>query len=401
MSYLREFRINWRALAAASIGMSAGYSLVNYINNLFTPQLLDAFDWTRADIALVGVTAFLGVVTQPIAGRLTDAFGVRPVAAVGVVCAPLAFLGLSAMTGPFYQFFVLSFLQIIIVGGTTGAVVYARLIASDFTAARGVALAIAASAAPVAGAVCTPFLSALIEAQGWRAGYVALAGGTAIAGLIALCLVPKRRAEPAVNMDAPEPMKVGYGPIFRSRAFQLITGGIVLCNLAFVMLTAHLKVILLDKGVTSSTGSWLVSLFAFSVVVGRIVCGVALDRFPSYLVTAIALGLPAIGLGTLALDLSAIAVLTFAVMLLGLSLGAEGDILAYIVRDYFPMEIFSSVLGLVIGGLALSVSGGAMLLSWTVGMTETYTLFLGVSSIAAMIGCMLLFLLQREPLATE
>ena len=85
MSYIGEFRKSWRALAAAGVGMAAGYLLVNYISNIFTPHLIEEFGWSRGDLARVGATAILGIIGQPIAGRLTDAFGVRRVALVGVI----------------------------------------------------------------------------------------------------------------------------------------------------------------------------------------------------------------------------------------------------------------------------------------------------------------------------
>src|SRR5262245_59160316 len=99
MSYFGEFRIHWRYLAAATIGMGAGYSINNYLNNIFTPHLLREFGWSRSDVALVGVAVFLAVVCQPIAGRLADLFGVRRMVLFGIIGAPLIYLGLSAMTG--------------------------------------------------------------------------------------------------------------------------------------------------------------------------------------------------------------------------------------------------------------------------------------------------------------
>ena len=88
MTYLGELRVNWRFLAAAGMGMTAGYLLVNYIGNLFTPHLIEEFGWSRGDIALIGATAFLGILGQPIVGRLADAFGVKRVALIGVISAP-------------------------------------------------------------------------------------------------------------------------------------------------------------------------------------------------------------------------------------------------------------------------------------------------------------------------
>lgn len=397
MTYFGEFREHWRYLAAAGVGMAAGYLLVNYINNIFTPHLISEFGWSRSDIALVGATAFLGILGQPIVGRLTDAFGVKRVAMVGVVTAPLIYIGLSAMTGSLLLYFLLCLVQVTVVGGATTTVVYSRLIAQRFGRARGVALAIAACAAPTVAAVGIPFLSGFIDAHGWRAGYMLLAGCTAVAGAIAVLLIPARteihRSVAALSSDPTR----RYGFIVREPAFKLIVLGVILCNLSWTLQTAQLKVLLLDRGIDSAAGSMALSLFATSVIAGRLLCGVFLDRFPTYAVVAISMGLPGLGLGILATGSADPAVVAAAVVLLGSSLGAEGDVLAYAVMRYFKLDIYSSVLGLVMGGLALSVSLGSLLLSFMLKLNGGFTPFLILSAMAALIGSAMFMLLRRVP----
>lgn len=402
MTYLGEIRTHWRSLAAASFGLTAGYSITNYTNNIFTPHLLEQFDWSKSDIAFVGVAVFLAVLVQPIAGRLTDTLGVRRMAMIGVASAPLMFVGLSAMTGDLSQFILLSVLQIIVVGGTTSATIYSRLIAQKFDRARGIALAIAACSPALVGAASVPFLSNFIDANGWRAGYVAVAVGVAIAGVVAILLIPAgadfRRNDFRRNVEpvGPHPSR-GYGAIVRDPSFQLIIAGMFLCNLSFSMQTSQLKVVLLDKGIDSATGSVAISLFAFGVIVARFLCGIALDRFPSYAVAAISLGLPCIGLGILASGLSSPWVIAVAVLSLGLALGAEGDVLAYLVMKYFRLDIYSTVLGMVLGAIALSAASGSLLLSFMLKQSGNYSPFLVVSAVAALIGSAMFVLLRRVP----
>ena len=397
MRHLNEFRINWRFLAAAGIGQAVGYSLVNYIGNVFTPLLISQFGWSRSYIALVGATSLLGIIAQPAAGRLADAIGVRRTALIGVVFAPLIFVGLSLMSGSQYQFFFLSLVQVVVVGGTTTTVVYSRLITQEFSYMRGVALGIAACTAPAVAAVGVPYLGRFIELSGWRAGYLAVALCTGVGGVIALLLIP---AEADVRRDigqATHRSVRDHGAILRSPVLRLIMGATVLFNLSFSMQTTQLKVILLDRGVESSVGSMAISIFASGVIVGRLLCGVALDRFPAYVVSALALGLPAIGLGLLATGTSAPVLVLAAVSLLGLSMGAEGDVLAYLVSRYFRMEVYGTVLGMVIGTLALSVALGSLLLSLTLKLSGSFTPFLVLSAVAVVIGSGMLLLLGPAP----
>jgi len=170
-----------------------------------------------------------------------------------------------------------------------------------------------------------------------------------------------------------------------------------MCNFSFTLQTSQLKVILLERGMDSATGSLALSLFASGVILGRMICGVALDKFPAYAVSAVGMGLPAIGLGLLATGTAEPAVIAVAVLLLGFALGAEGDILAYLVMTYFPLEIFSTVLGLLLGGLALAIAIGSFLLSLTLQLTGGFTLFLICSAIAIVVGSALFLMLRRLP----
>ncbi|MGO9931069.1 MAG: MFS transporter, partial [Steroidobacteraceae bacterium] len=397
LTYLGEIRTNWRFLGAAAIGTAAGYSLVNYVGNIFTPHLIKQFNWSKAELALIGVTTLCNIVAQPIAGRLADAYGVRLMATIGVVITPLVFVGLSLMTGSFLQFFVLSLLQVVVVGGTTTTVIYSRLIARQFDRARGISLAIAACTAPAAAAAFVPSLSHFIDVNGWRAGYLILALCTAVAGVIAIVLIPAgtdRRRGIAV---ADHTRASSYGVVVRSRAFQLIAAGTLLCNLSFTLQTSQLKVILLDRGIASTAGSLAISLFATSVVVGRLLCGVALDRFPAYIVAAVSLGIPAIGLGALASGSAAPILVAGAVLTLGLSLGAEGDVLAYLIMKYFNLATYSTALGMVLGSLALSITIGSLLLSVTLKLSGSFVPFLLISGVSVLAASGMFMMLGRTP----
>jgi MFS family permease len=130
------------------------------------------------------------------------------------------------------------------------------------------------------------------------------------------------------------------------------------------------------------------------MLAGRFSCGLALDRFPAPIVSAIAMGLPSIGLLLLASALDAPAVLTFSVFLLGLSYGAEGDLVGYLVSRNFNVQIFSSVLGLMTAAIATSSAAGAILLSISLARTGNYVMFLVACGIAVLLGSLLFLMLK-------
>lgn len=388
MAVAREIRLQWRALSAASIGLAFGYTFNNYVMNLISPHLLAEFRWERSRFALLGLVVILAIVCQPVAGRLADRFGERRVALVGVVSAPLLYLLLTRLDGSFGQLAAISAVQVILVGGTTSVVVYTRLIARSFKVARGMALGIAASAPALAGAVAAPVIGWLIATSGWRTTYVVLAATVAVFGALALALMP--RAAVRDETVAREPRaQVDYRALFRNRAFQLIIGGTLFCNLTITLQMSQINLMLADAGVIGTRSALMLTIYGGGVVSGRLLCGVALDRYPSHLVAAIAMAAPAIGLLILASGTGSLLLLALAIATLGLSLGAEGDIGAYLVMRHFPLAIYSSVVGLVIAALAGSGVIGTLLLSASLAQTGTFAAFLMLSAVATLGGAIL------------
>jgi len=77
-----EFRLGWKVLLAAMLGVAFGASPIPFNTiGFFMGPLNAEFGWSRAEIA-AGVTIF-GIVASllaPVFGSLADRYGVRPVA---------------------------------------------------------------------------------------------------------------------------------------------------------------------------------------------------------------------------------------------------------------------------------------------------------------------------------
>jgi len=395
MSYFGEFKSHWRAVLASALGMGAGLSINSYVTALFAPYLMQAFGWTKAQYALMGTTIMVTLFCLPIVGRLTDVFGVRRIAVVGAVSTPLAYITLSLFSGDIYDYLVIMILQVIF-GSTTTATVYSRLVAERFVRARGLALAVVAGWPAAVGAIGIPLVTHVIETQGWRAGYRALAVYSLIVGSVALLLIPRTAVVSGGPVTTRQRARADYSALARNPTFWLIVAGVFLCNLPQTLNTMQFSVMLVDNGVTTAQAGMMLSVFAVGVVIGRFACGVALDRLPSHVVATITMGLPSIGLFIIASGLDTVSALSFAAVLLGLSMGAEGDVYAYLAVRHFGVQIYSSVLGLTTAVLGIATSLGSILLSMTLAWTNTFALFVMLSGIITVVGSALFMLLGRE-----
>ncbi len=391
-SYWGEFRQHWRALAAATIGLSSAMSLNAYVSSIFGPYLLDAFNWSKSAFALMGALSLVTLIIVPLMGRLTDLFGVTRVALIGIIGYPTSLLLLSLMSGDIRTFYIIIFAQAIICMSTT-TVVYCRVVAERFKLSRGMALAICACGPAVAGALASPLLTTYNDTFGWRAGYQALAIFSAVMGIITLILLPKEMRNLTTSRQARNAKK-DYGTIFSNPAFWIILVGTFLCSLPHALAYSQVKVMLLEHGVNSIEAGYMVSVFAGGVLLGRFVAGIALDHLPTYLVAALIMGLPCVGMFIMATPTTSIILLGVAVLFLGLSFGGESDVLTYTAAQYFPMEIYSTVAGLLISAVGVAIGAGSLLLSYTLTGSESFRVFMLIVGTTSLIGSLIFIRLR-------
>lgn len=396
IAYFAELRANWRPLLAATIGLGTGYgALALYTPSVIAPHLLREFGWSKSAFAALGSISLVVAFIIPFAGRIADVLGVRFTALIGMIALPISFMAYSLMNGPMWQYVAVYFFQSVFCITTTSTV-YSRIPVQYTEKSRGLALAVVACGPALTGAILGPVLNTFIEANGWRATYHLLAAFSVAAGVLTMLLLPSGKAPAGAPVRAKRRARDDYPAIFRSRAFWIIIASMLLVNLPQVLALSQMKIVLEENGVSASGVSVMLSAFAFGVLGGRFIAGLALDRFSAPMVGLFCLGLPGLGLLLIASSFDSPAVLTFAVICLGFAFGGEGDIVAYIISRTFPVAVFSSVMGLVTMAMSTSTSLGALLLSLTLRETGGFNVFLVGAALAVFTGSLLLLLLRGD-----
>jgi MFS family permease len=401
MAYFSELRSQWRALVASMIGLGSGFSLTMYTTSIMAPHLLREFGWSKSQFALITTLSVVTIPVFPLIGRLADTVGVRRTALIGVIALPLTFLGFRMMNGDIRMYIAL-FLAQSTICLTTTSTVYSRTVVQYIASARGLALAIVASGPALTGAIGAPLLNNYVEAHGWRSGYQVLIIFSIVAGGLALLLMPPERKVSNVGPTVQKTSwKTDFPEIIHNPAFWILLSAMLLCNVALAISQTQLKLVLLDDGATPAAISTLISALALGILAGRFFSGVALDRFPAHLVALIAMALPSIGLFLLASHVGTQPIMMAAVLFVGFSLGGEGDIVGFLVARHFEVRVYSSVLGIMTAAIATSASLGAALLSLSLKLNSSYTLFLLITGVTVAIGSSLFLILgrlnRREP----
>lgn len=397
-------------LLGACVGLALGSALNHYMLNLFGPPLIAEFGWTKAQFALVGSLSLVSLFLVPLLGRFVDRHGARLAATIGFVVVPLCFVAFSFMSGNIWEFYGITLFKNVI-GVMTTSLVFCRVIVERFDLARGMALSIAMSGAPLIGAVAVPIVGEVIDTEGWRMGYRVLALMSAAGGLTAVTLIGRRvKREPGAPAEEPKAPHAAltrreFFAIARQPAFPLLIGGMFLCNLPQIIVSSQMKLVLYESGAASAFATWLVSLYAVAVVIGRFISGYALDRIPAHIVAVFALGLPSIGLLALATPFDASWVLIGAIALIGLAQGAEGDVGAILTSRKFDLRHYSFIYSFLIASIGAASAVGSLILSYTLHRTDSYNGFLVLSAVVTVFGAACFFLTGRfgktEPVMPE
>jgi MFS family permease len=398
-TYLSELRHNARPLAAASLGVAVSLPLLGYTNSVFAPFLLAEFGWSRAQFAVIGMAVLASLVFLPITGRLTDRLGVRRMATAGTLLMPMCFIGFSAMNGDFRIFLALNTL-VLVFGAMTSQLVYTRLIAEAFARAQGLALTLVNCAPAVLAIALVPVMNLIIEILGWRIAYLILGAFCLVVGLAALALIPptSRPIDQArsVATQARRSAMADFRIIGGAPVFWTIMSAMFLCLLQNPLHSSQMSLMLIDQHLSPASAATVVSIYAFGTIVGRFACGLALDRYSTRVVTFISMTLPAAGFLVLATPFDVQWAVNASMFLVGLSVGAESDLISFLIAKYFKIHIYSSTLSLVFCCSYLASASGSLILSRLLSAQDSFGPFLYLVAAATIIGGTIFLLLPQS-----
>ncbi|MFC0407116.1 MFS transporter [Roseomonas elaeocarpi] len=345
-----EFRASWPVLLAATLGSAAGLtSLPFYTLGTFIGPLQAEFAWGRGDIASSYLyTTLVLAIMAPLLGLLADRVGVRIVTLVSIPLFAGSLFLLSRFSGSLMTFHLIFALAALVGGGAT-PVNYTRAVNACFRQSRGLALGISLAGIGVA-AVVLPMLLAEVNARhGWRAGYLLLAVLALVPWPFVLLALPRGERRDAA-LAAGSSVEA-----LRSGLFWVMALAFCAVAVAVSALIVHMTPLLRDAGLDAMAAARTTSVIGIGVLVGRILAGYVVDRFFAPYVAAVMFAAAAGGCALLALG--GVAMAPVAALMIGLSLGAEVDLMAYLTARYFGMNRYAFLYGII---YALFSLGGAI-----------------------------------------
>jgi MFS family permease len=399
----QEWRRHWPVVLAGAAGMALA-SVPAYTQGVMLRPLEHEFGWTRAAISSGPmIPAILAVPLGPILGWAIDRFGPRRIGIAGVIISSVTIGTLAAATSALWTWWALWSL-FALTSTLVKPAVWAAGISSLFSTTRGLALAAMLCGTAISSTITPALTNYLIEHDGWRAAYLLLAViWTALVFPPVLFLFnsasdqhrARRSTEPSVAaavLPGMEPRRA----LWSGRYVRLSIASIAMV-LATVTCVVSLVPILVSLGHKPAAAAAIVGLIGITTVVGRLIGGYLLDRLNANVVAAGTIALPVVAILLLiSLPLSLPAVVT-AVMILGLSMGAELDAVAYLTTRHFGMRSFGVLYGTIGGFQALATGLGPFLVNGAYDLTGSYRLALWLFIPVCLLGAAMFLSLGPYP----
>ena len=367
-----EFSRHWLLVLVCAVGIGVGVSsLPFYTQGLFIEAWIADFGWTRAQASLgiLGSTLALAAVL-PFIGSIVDRYGLVTPVMISLLGLSLAYVLLGMFVQSIATFVILAMLQAIL-GSASSPLAYTRAINAVFNKQRGLALGVALSGAGVAATFGPTLISNAIDAFGWRGAYYAMALFTlAVGAVIVLVLSRLNGAKTAANIDM-EAANRDFLVAKASRTYWTIMAAIFCLSLGLGGLMIHFVPILLDVGFATNAAVKIAGVIGVAVVLGRLLVGFAVDRIFAPRV-AIAILLACIS-GVLALALLGSVVAVPAAFVIGFSVGAEVDLIGYLVARYFGMHAYGQIYGRQYSTFLIATGLSPVILGAVRDATGTYT----------------------------
>lgn len=394
-----EWRANWTLVAAAMAGIMLSAIATGSIG-VFMGPLEKEFGWTRTEISSgPALVSFIAMALATAVGFAADRFGPRRIgiAAAMLMCGALA--AMSTVSASLWHWWALW--ALVGIAAASMPTVWLSPVSANFSAGRGLALAVTLSGTGITNALLPIVANYLVDGYGWRVAYVAIAGIWAIAALPLILLffrVPRAPARTGAPSASPAPLAgftVSEG--FRSRAFYMLATAAFISTLAGVALILNLFPVLESTGISRTDAAWITGLMGVATITGRLFGGWLMDRLNAGTIAASAAVLGITLPVSLLVAPGSVAAAAAGVAIYGMAGGAKMPAIAYLTGKHLGQRSFGTLYGTISAAIALSVALGPLAANMIYDATKSYELVMWAVAPALLIAAVIYATLGAYP----
>jgi predicted MFS family arabinose efflux permease len=369
-----KFKNPWWVVVGAVTGLFVcNGPVLAFTFGVFLKPIMADMHWDRGTASFaLSFGEILGALTVPVLGVMMDRWSIRRVALPGIVVFA-ACLGLLGLTPHSLLIFVIFFTMASIAGEIQCPLGYTKAIAAWFDRRRGLALGIALAGVGLGGMFVPQIAQALIASIGWRGAYACLGVLTIAIAFPAVGLWIREPQPGEGEHRAAQPVHLRgltAGEAARTGRFWLLAAAFFLVAMALLGSSAHVVPLLTDRGLSPVAATATFGLFGLATLIGRVVTGYLVDRVFAPYIAAVFWFAPIAGFALLMSGtglLPAIGVFT-----IGLGLGGEVDMLAFLNSRYFGQRAFGQLYGYFFMSFALGGACGRFLGGYLFDVAGSY-----------------------------
>ena len=397
----------WVIVAVSIVGLATGWAAIGVFSfGAFIKPIELEFGWSRGEISVAqAVINLTGIAIAPVLGMMVDKYGIRKVLLPSSLMLGLLTASLYFLSASLWHFYAIWFL-IAVLGCAAAPLSYSAVIVNWFDRKRGIALGIGLAGVGLGAALIPPFAQSLISSYGWREAYLGLGALVVFIGFPILLFFLRNSPQEmgllpdgddaSAALDSRSVAGFSVKETTRQRPFWLMVGMFMCVGMVVTSIIIHLHPMLVERGIDPAKAAKGQAILGLSLIFGRVFAGYLMDRFfAPYVSIAFMMG-PAIGIAILASGVSGAPVF-LAIVLVGLAIGAEFDVMGYLTSRYSGLLAYGLIFGLLFSAFELGAAIGSVALGFCHDLTGEYTIALWVMSGLALLSCVLAGLLGPYP----
>lgn len=377
----RLFENRWWVVFASAIALTVGSgAIMVFATGIFIKPLGQELHFGRGVFSsAISLANIIMGFSSPVLGRMIDRYGMRVVMLPVIALFALTTAGLSLITASVSVLMLLFAIQGLFacVQTPTG---YTKMITARFDETRGLALGIALAGVGLGTILVPQYARVLLQHFGWRTGYVGLGVAILVLAFIPVAIFfrepeemkhDREMARQSGQKDNPALPGITLHEALRTPKYWALTAAIFLVLTTTNGVLVHMVPMLTDRGISIGAAVAAMSLGGMALIIGRLIAGYLLDKIFAIYIAIFFLVLPMIGVGILISGATGSWPMV-ATVIMGLSVGAEFDLMAFIVSRYFGVRAFGALYGFILMFVNFANAAGTGLMGWCFQLKRSY-----------------------------
>jgi len=329
------------------VGLAFGPSVIAILAiSPFIPPIEAEFGWSRVQVSLAAtIVSYMVVFVSPLQGFLVDRLGPRKVILTSIPLFALSLASLYWLPDSlpiYYTIWVL--IPLFSIG--LWPLGYLQAVSQWFEKKLGLALGCANAGIGVGSTIVPLIVAALIAGYDWRTAFLGLAAIVFFVTWPVTFFTIKELSGEEVQAAKKSASGTPFRDAIREPVFFMLCAAFFMLGLTATSLVTQQVPLLIEAGWSQTDASFVQALFGFALLFARVFIGFIIDHFFAPRVMQIV----SVG-GALSCVLYAIApdAGILSALLLGFLLGAEFDVLAFLIKRYFGNVAYGRLYGVIFG----------------------------------------------------